>query len=70
MWFPKKPLTLEEAKLDANYVEESILKILQVNGPTDSNHVFAVTLRPDRADFRAVDPNGDVFDQFSIAAKP
>ena len=33
------------------------------------NHVFAVTLHPDRADFRAVDPNGEVFDRFSIPAK-
>lgn len=34
------------------------------------NHVFVVTLHPDRADFRAVDPEGKEFDRFSIPAKP
>lgn len=34
------------------------------------NHVFVVTLRADRADFSAVDPKGEEFDTFSIAAKP
>lgn len=33
------------------------------------NHVFVVTLHPDRAEFKAVDPAGAVFDEFSIAAK-
>lgn len=28
MWIPKRPTSLEEAKLDSNYVEESILKAL------------------------------------------
>lgn len=32
------------------------------------NHVFEVTLHPGRADFRAVDPNGEIFDQFTINA--
>lgn len=34
------------------------------------NHVFEVTLHRDRADFRAIDPNGEVFDQLTIPAKP
>jgi acid phosphatase type 7 len=34
------------------------------------NHVFAVTLHRDRADFVAVDPKGVEFDKFSIPAKP
>ena len=33
------------------------------------NHVFAVTLHPDRAEFRAVDDKGQDFDQFTIPAK-
>ena len=33
------------------------------------NHVFVVTLHPDRADFVAVDNKGQQFDQFSISAK-
>jgi hypothetical protein len=32
------------------------------------NHVFEVTLRSDRAEFRAVDPNGEEFDRFAIEA--
>ncbi len=46
MWFPKKPMSLEEAKLDANYVEESILKILQVNGPTRGNSFADIVKLP------------------------
>lgn len=34
------------------------------------NHVFVVTLHPDRAEFTAVDPNGEEFDRFTIPAKP
>jgi acid phosphatase type 7 len=34
------------------------------------NHVFEVTLHPGRADFRAVDPNGEIFDTFTINATP
>jgi len=34
MWLPKRPESLEEAKLDAYYVEASILKILNSQGPT------------------------------------
>ncbi len=34
MWFPKKPQSLEEAKLDVYYVEDSILKILAAQGST------------------------------------
>ncbi len=33
------------------------------------NHVFVVTLHPERAEFQAIDPKGEVFDQFTIAAK-
>ena len=33
------------------------------------NHVFVVTLHPDRAEFKAVDPQGETFDNFTIAAK-
>lgn len=33
------------------------------------NHVFAVTLNADRADFRAIDPAGEEFDAFTIAAR-
>jgi len=33
------------------------------------NHVFVVTLHPGRADFIAVDPNGEEFDRFSIATR-
>lgn len=34
------------------------------------NHVFVVTLHPERAEFTAVDPNGEEFDRFTIPAKP
>jgi acid phosphatase type 7 len=34
------------------------------------NHVFVVTLHPDRAEFTAIDPQGQEFDRFTIAAKP
>jgi hypothetical protein len=34
------------------------------------NHVFAVTLHRDRADFVAVDPKGVEFDKFSIPVRP
>ena len=34
------------------------------------NHVFVVTLHPDRAEFTAVDPNGEEFDRFTVPAKP
>ena len=34
MWIPKRPESLEEAKLDAYYVEDSILKILASKGAT------------------------------------
>ena len=33
------------------------------------NHVFVVTLHPDRAEFQAVDPKGEAFDTFTIEAK-
>ncbi len=34
MWIPKRPATLEEAKLDRTYIEDSILKILNAQGAT------------------------------------
>jgi len=34
------------------------------------NHVFVVTLHPDRAEFVAIDPAGTEFDRFAIPAKP
>lgn len=34
MWLPKRPQTLEEAKLDANYVKDNILKALASLGTT------------------------------------
>lgn len=34
MWLPKRPQSLEEAKLDSYYVEDSILKILAAQGAT------------------------------------
>ncbi|MEY2878991.1 MAG: hypothetical protein RLZZ15_1371 [Verrucomicrobiota bacterium] len=34
------------------------------------NHVFIVTLHPDRADFIAIDPKGEEFDKFAIPARP
>jgi len=33
------------------------------------NHVIVVTLHPDRADISAIDPQGEVFDRFSIAVR-
>jgi hypothetical protein len=36
----------------------------------EKNHVQVVTLTKDRADFRAIDPSGEEFDAFSIAAPP
>jgi acid phosphatase type 7 len=34
------------------------------------NHVFVVTLHPDRAEFTAVDPKGEAFDRFTIPVRP
>lgn len=44
MWIPKRPQDLEEAKLDAHFVEDSILKILNSQGATRGNS-FADTLK-------------------------
>ncbi len=35
----------------------------------EKNHVFVVTLNPDRADFRAIDPTGTEFDKFTIPTR-
>jgi acid phosphatase type 7 len=53
-------VTRETTPLDkAPYLERAMSK----------NHVFVVTLHPDRADFTAVDQEGKEFDRFTIPAK-
>jgi len=44
MWIPKRPQSLEEAKLDSHYVEDSILKIVGSQGATRGN-AFAEILK-------------------------
>jgi hypothetical protein len=44
MWYPKRPQTLEEAKLKPYFVQESLLKILFSRGATRGIH-FCDTLR-------------------------
>ncbi len=44
MWLPKRPQSIEEAKLSAHYVEDCILRILATQGPTRGSR-FADTLK-------------------------
>jgi hypothetical protein len=44
---------------DSPYLERALAR----------NHVFVVTLHPDRAEFRAIDPEGVEFDRFSIKSR-